>query len=348
LIQEFNGLVPQNHSAHAELWKLFTKNDKEDDEDDNLSDGGDGSETKDKIPHGCSEELYHQIFDLKVRRIEQEKALNAIDKAARSLKTKREGFQKIEANIVKDINKIEETIRETQKEKQKKLNDLETIVVLKFSQIQSLHSNKIPADLSDQIVFTNKALQMLATRIRELTEERTILRKKYVDLQRTQRSMLREQKQLEDRFQSEQEKVLEVQLLKFGREINLEEMENAKIDLEAEELKTELNLRDQEARRIILEWDKKITEYKQTMIKITSENTQLLNNISNLKSQQQQYEASLEKSQNTIIERMEKSITTTKDNTSQLKQTIQDQNRKIETVKNDIAMLTFKASSLGF
>ncbi|KAF0980688.1 hypothetical protein FDP41_013171 [Naegleria fowleri] len=348
LIQEFNSLVPQNHAAYSELWKLFTGNDHEDDEE-NLSDvDSTNGDKKDKIPQGCSEELYHQVFDLKVRRIEQEKALNAIDKAAKSIKTKREGFQKIEANIIKDLNKIEDTIRETQKEKQHKINDLETIVVLKFNQIQSLVQNKIPADLSDQIVFTNKSLQGLFARIRELSEERKILRRKYMELQKTQRTMLKEQKILEEKFQSEKDKVREVQMLKFGREINLEEMENAKIDLEAEELKSELNMREQEASRILKEWDNKITEYKQTMIKITSENTQLLTRISELKAKQQELEHYLNLAQNTVIERMERTITTTKDNTSQYKQIINEQNAKIESVKNDIAMLTFKASSLGY
>ncbi|KAL9643286.1 hypothetical protein ABK040_014742 [Willaertia magna] len=348
LIQEFNNLVSQNHPSYAELWKLFIKNSSERDDEDNASDDYDSEsdEKRDKLPQGCSEELYQQVFELQKKRMDQEKALSTIDKAAKSIKIKREGLQKQETTIIKELTKIEELIRETQREKQHKLNELETIVVLKFNQIISLAQNKIPADLSDQIVFTNKYLLQLASRIKELGEYRNVLRREYVELQKNQRTKLKEQKGLEEKYQTEKQKVREVQMLKFGREVNLEELENAKIDKGAEELKLELHEKEKQSTKIMKEWDDKITEYKQTMIQITSENTQLLNKLAELRKAQEELEHELEVSQTTLIARTEKTLEKTNSNSEQLKSKIIEQNKQIEAIKSDIALLSFKSASL--
>ena len=74
-----------------------------------------------------------------------------------------------------------------QNEKQMKLNELETVVVLKLRQIQCLagpDTNKMPLNMKNLVVFTNHGLKALHSRILDLFHEKKTLNKDFQDLRR--------------------------------------------------------------------------------------------------------------------------------------------------------------------
>jgi hypothetical protein len=377
LMHEFQQLVPTSHPAYGDLLKLFKKSNQSDemmDSDDEDNDSYDDSDSDDeenpvqngegkqeekganssgqfkdnddeKRPENCEPKLFEQVMHLRKRRIDQEKLLDSIVKGVEILKKEREALQKKEAIMNSELKKIETSIINTQRDKQNKLNELQTIVVLKLSQIQSLMQKKIPADLSEHVVFTNRGLESLAERIRELKEERKQLRKRHVDLQKDHRTLVKEQKQKEIEYQMWKDKVREVQLLKFGRVINLEELEKATVDMEAEELKTILSQSEGEAQHELTRWDQRLNEYKERLTKITNENTMLLLQLATLRKEQQTLENELDSSQHTMASRMVKSMKkSVTDKKMELNEIIDLQQQEIEACRNEIRLLCHKTS----
>ncbi|KAL0481967.1 flagella-associated protein 44 [Acrasis kona] len=376
LMQEFQNLVPTNHPTYAELLKLFKKGSQNDeqndsDDDDNDSDDSDMSDDENAAPNNtsdakgdavdrsthvnrdddvkppdqCDPKLFEQVMHLRRRRIDQEKLLDSIVKSVEVLKKEREALQKKEAIMNSELKKIETTIINTQRDKQNKLNELQTIVVLKLSQIQSLMQRKIPQDLSEHVVFTNRGLETLADRIRELKDERKQLRKRHHDLQKEHRQLVKEQKQKELEYQTWKDKVREVQLLKFGRVINLEELEKATVDMESEELKQILQQSEDDSHKELARWDQRLNEYKERLTKITNENTDLLKQLATLRREQQTLENELDASQKTMVTRMIKSMKEdVVDSKIGLKNVIAVQQQEIEAYRNEIRLLCHKTS----
>lgn len=359
---EFMELVPESHPAHQQLFQVYKKSKKNkkqdsDSESDSESDDSESEEedeedeenttgTIEKKPENidCTEELWQQVVTLRNKRIEQEKLLDTIAKGVEILKKEREGLIKQQKVVHHALKKIEEQIKSVQKEKQFKLNELSTVVILKFSQIQGLLQNKIPKDLTDYIIFTNSGLNNLAVRINDLKKENKSLHHSYIHHQRRVSQLQKEQKVCEDELEASSKKVLEVQHLKFGQLVDLEALENASVDMKAEELKELLSAEESKTEAILKAWDKKINDEKDKLTAATQENTQLLQALSQFRERQQQLENELDESQKTIVNRITKNMTEGLDSKQQLKETVVSQAREIEIAKNEIAILRSKHS----
>ena len=66
-----------------------------------------------------------------------------------------------------------------QKEKQKKLNDLDIVVTLNFNQLQLTEKGYLPSDLSEALVFDSRNLERLQSRIKELQTEKLTEKKTF-------------------------------------------------------------------------------------------------------------------------------------------------------------------------
>uniref|UniRef100_A0A7S1KMG8 Guanine nucleotide-binding protein subunit beta-like protein n=1 Tax=Percolomonas cosmopolitus TaxID=63605 RepID=A0A7S1KMG8_9EUKA len=355
---EFMELVPENHPAHQQLFQVYKKSkktkrqdddsdsesDSDDDESDLEEDADGDSPTMEKKPEAidCTDELWYQVIALRNKRIEQERTLDTIAKSVEQLKKEREGLVKQQKIVNHALKKIEEQIKGVQKDKQHKLNELETVVVLKFNQIQGLLQNRIPSNLQDYVVFTNGGLKQLAHRIQELKKDSKLQFHRHVQHQKKMSSLQKEQKQNEDLLESNKQRVQEVQMLKFGQIVDLEALENASIDKKAEELKTILSGEEQRTENAIKAWDRRISDEKDRLTQVTQENTYLLRDLSSLRETQQDLEKELDESQKTMVTRVTKNLTSVSNTRKQLKDLVVMQAREIEIAKNEIAILRSK------
>jgi hypothetical protein len=66
-----------------------------------------------------------------------------------------------------------------QKEKQKKINNLDIVVTMNFNQLQYLEKGYLQSDLSDALVFDSKNLDRLQERIKELQSEKVNEKKSF-------------------------------------------------------------------------------------------------------------------------------------------------------------------------
>merc|ERR1712196_726721 len=122
---------------------------------------------------------------------------------------------------------IESEIEAFQNEKQDKFNALDVVVMLRLDQIQCLVNDQLPTDQSECIVFTNKGLKSLEQKIKDMTAEVADLQAKCTD----------------------------VQVLKFGKEIDLEAIEKAAINKEADDLRDKLEKSERERATKVIQWD---------------------------------------------------------------------------------------------
>jgi WD40 repeat protein/phenylpyruvate tautomerase PptA (4-oxalocrotonate tautomerase family) len=345
--KEYAALVPEKHPAREELNQIFKKSNRPV-ADDSDEDEDEVKPAVDVKPDKCDQKLFDDILALRQKRIEQERVLEDIMSTVESYKKEIEKNQRELKVTDAELAKIEGKIREIQGEKQRELNELKIIVVLKLSQIQSLLQNKIPLDLSGHIVFTRKGLRRLVDRIAELDEDRKKLRSRHIDLQKSLKGTQKEQKLKENGYMFAKNKVKEVQLLKFGREIDLEELEKAAENSEITELEKELKNNEEEAHEILKKWDVRINEYKDQMTNVMNENTRLLSTLATLRERQQIIENDLDASQVTMVERITKGLTGVK---ADRKKKLQDyalmQAREIEACKQEIALLSHKSPPLS-
>ena len=81
-----------------------------------------------------------------------------------------------------------------QLKKQKKLNELDVIVILKQHQLLYHESGILPADLSPTLVFERANLMHLRHRIRELEEEKQQQKRQQKDAKRRHIQLMKDRK----------------------------------------------------------------------------------------------------------------------------------------------------------
>eukprot|EP01059_Diplonema_ambulator_P013423 TRINITY_DN23947_c0_g1_i5.p1 TRINITY_DN23947_c0_g1~~TRINITY_DN23947_c0_g1_i5.p1 ORF type:complete len:1008 (+),score=516.21 TRINITY_DN23947_c0_g1_i5:2373-5396(+) len=309
-----------------------------DDDEDNADD------EEDTCPEGCSEEIYQSVLQLRERRLDQEEVVSEFQKSMETLRKENEGLTKREKATNQKLLQVEKEIQSFQTEKQQRLNQLETSIILKLSQIQALNENqKVPADHENLVVFTNGGMRELCNRIVQLQTDKKVLNKEHNEHKRTHCMLMKEKRATEAHVKEWEQKVYEVQLLKFGQKVDLESLEDVSVDRQTEELKERLRKEEitwEGAIRVQVQALKKLKEQQQQTI---SKNSMLLKELADLRQEQQRLEEHLNVSQNKILTRMAggSRIATAADR-SNLKDLVVMQQREIDALKSEIAMLRRK------
>jgi len=358
LVQEFHNLVPQSHPAHAQLFSVYKKvKGKKNNNDDSDSDSDSDSEEESDEEEGegptierkpdnvdCTEEVWDAVINLRNKRLAREQQLEAMQRSIETLNKTKKQLTKEDAQVSKELVQIETSIESVQLDKQNKLNDLQTVVVLKFNQLQDLVNNRIPEQMDKDVVFMVKGLHKLSLRIAVLKDEQRDLHSHYVQLQKRLAALYKEQKTKSSTLNEASNHVKEVQMLKFGQTVDLEALENASVDKKAEELKSSLTKQENESESILKQWDVKINGVKDRLATVTQQNTKLLTQMAELRTAQQTIEKDLNSGQDTMVKRLQKGMQV-KDNRKQsLKELVVAQAREIELCKNEIAILRSKTT----
>mmetsp|Transcript_6562 Transcript_6562/g.12272 ORF Transcript_6562/g.12272 Transcript_6562/m.12272 type:complete len:401 (-) Transcript_6562:1722-2924(-) len=323
--------------------------DNSDEESDDESDDDDDDEEDEEeevCPIGCEPAVYQRVVELREKRMEQEDIVNDFQKSIEVLRKENEVLSKKEKTIDTQLRQVEKEIQVFQNEKQMKLNELETVVVLKLRQIQCLagpDTNKMPLNMKNLVVFTNHGLKALHSRILDLFHEKKTLNKDFQDLRRKHVALTKVRKEKQTDVQNWEAKVYEIQLLKFGQRINLESLENVSVDRKTEELKQQLRAEESKWEAELKRWDQKLQDAKERQSSITQENSALLKKLGTLRQDQQKLEDILGLSQNKILARMTGgSKVASAEDRRQLKELVIVQQQEIDQLKAEIAMLSRK------
>ena len=114
------------------------------------------------------------------------------------------------------------------------------------------------------------------SRIKELDSEKVALRRQQQELRKEHQQLLRDKKAKEGRIADLDQRAYNVQMLKFGQEIDLELLDRIGTTRGAEELQEQLKAQEASQARELRQWDRKIEQMQDQMMSLTMENTQCL------------------------------------------------------------------------
>ena len=281
VMMEFSQLVPDSNKFHEPLLKIFKKKIKrmkkkaneaeeddeegedEDEDEDDMSDFDEEEEEEEEeefCPPGCDPSLFDQVCELREKRLDQEEMLAEYQKGADQLKKDLDGLVKKEKIIDSALRQTEQEIQQFQTFKQQKLNEIRVVITLKMHQIKCLVEDKLPPDLSNTIVFTNSGLKRLRSRIDELKEEKEELRKNQKLLRKEHVNLLKSKKVKEERLRELEARSRDVQMLKFGQEVDLDVLEKMGVNKTAEELREQLKQLEKKNAKELRAWQKQIDQ----------------------------------------------------------------------------------------
>jgi len=361
---EFDELVDDQHNFREPLLKIFMRkikrskkaqgdsddedydSDAEDDEDDEDEDFDDDDEDEEVCPPGCDQVLYEKVCDIREKRLDQEDVIVEFQKGIDNLKKEKEQYSKKQKVVEGSLQKINQDIIEFQKEKQGKLNEIDVVVTLSMHQMEYLVDGKLPYDLSQALVFSNTELEKLKSRIKELDQEKVALRRQQQELRKEHQQLLRDKKAKEARIAELDARAYNVQMLKFGQEIDLELLDRIGTTRGAEELQEQLKAQSATFAQELRQWDRKIEEAQEQMLALTADNTQCLQTVTKLSKQQKSLESKLTTTQTSLfndpVARRRKEIA----ERDRLVQEVNAQAKDINALKAQIAVLRRKDTSM--
>eukprot|EP00761_Pharyngomonas_kirbyi_P000181 gb/GECH01000181.1/.p1 GENE.gb/GECH01000181.1/~~gb/GECH01000181.1/.p1 ORF type:complete len:935 (+),score=308.26 gb/GECH01000181.1/:1-2805(+) len=348
----FKALVASEAPSHyPDLLEIFDRNktgNNDPYDEDGETDSQNSSPEEDKCPEGVDHLVFEKILELRKRREDHEEHMSKVRHNLEQLKRESENLIDREKAVHLSLNNLEEEIESFHKEKQGKLNELKTVVVLRMNQIQCLVKNRLPEDLSDKIVFTNENVTQLHRRISELNKEKRSLRSTYRDLLKNKTPALEKtKKDMSERCSRAEHKLYETQLLQFGQEVNLEILEKASIDRKAEEIKTNIREKEEEIEETLEELNDEISDIQSSLTKVTESNTELLDVLSDLRTEQKDLEKTLLAGQDSLVSRVNVRMDTrSEENRKELQDVVLLQAKEIDTLRQEISLLTSKSGNV--
>lgn len=258
------------------------------------------------------------------------------------LQKENDQLQKKEKQVTTEQKAIETDIEAFQNEKQQKFNALDVLVMLRLDQIQCLVNDMLPEDQSECIVFTNRGLKNLEQKITDIKQDMRDQRKQQGDVKKQSGRLAREIKIKAAEVADLQAKCTDVQVLKFGKEIDLEAIEKASVNKEADELKDKLEKHERERAQKIVQWDEMIKEAKAEQQEVIQKNTELLKHMGDLTEAQQKLEVALNASGGVMNVDHDPNVEKKAAERAHMMDLVQMQANEIDALKAEINMLRRK------
>ncbi len=162
---------------------------------------------------------------------------------------------KKERTMEATLRQCETEIQSFHSMKQQKLNEISVCIPLRLHQIQMIQNGRFAQDLSSAVVFLGAGLQQLRNRISNLQHEKSDIRKQHNQLKRMHVNLIKNRKEKQQRQAELESRLYEVQMLKFGRTIDLERLEKLGFNKTADELRDKLMREDSKRTRQLDAWE---------------------------------------------------------------------------------------------
>eukprot|EP01028_Stygiella_incarcerata_P009241 TRINITY_DN4347_c0_g1_i1.p1 TRINITY_DN4347_c0_g1~~TRINITY_DN4347_c0_g1_i1.p1 ORF type:complete len:1758 (+),score=598.58 TRINITY_DN4347_c0_g1_i1:248-5521(+) len=359
LLDDFHEVCPQDSPYYDEILKIFRRkakrkradDEESDDEDevdfydfnDDASDGDDDEDEEDNCPSECPESVFETVLSMRERRMDQEEQLGEFQKSIEALKKENDGLVAKERTVDQQLKLVEKEIQEFQNAKQRSLNELKMSLFLKFSQLQHFGKyEQVVENFDSSVVFTNDGFRKLHGRISELDEEKAELRVHMRELKKETHQLVRDCRKLQDAFEQIEVRKYESMLLKFGQEVDLDEVDTCSADRKTTELRMGIWNAEEEGRQKTGRHATQHDRIKTVIAKKMQEQTELLRQLAVLKDTEQKLERELNASQKVSLQRAEGKKGRGKEESEELKRSVIMQAREIEALKQEIGVLRRK------
>mmetsp|Transcript_22043 Transcript_22043/g.68942 ORF Transcript_22043/g.68942 Transcript_22043/m.68942 type:complete len:1581 (+) Transcript_22043:131-4873(+) len=254
---ELESIVPTNHPFYMPLLQILqhrskragfqqsetgksnASNESDDDNDDDL----DEDLAEECCPLGCDATYYEQTLDLRERRLENERVAAELQHSLEDLHRNLDRLHKRKKLLETDSIAFTKELQSFQTEKQKRLNEIQTVCSLSANQIYFLETNDIdkmsnwnemnsasewkdrrlliPGDISHAVLFSKTVLWNLHRRISSLDVENKSERANLKELHRLKRQLQKAKVSCHAQILHATNKCNDLQMLKFGQLINM-------------------------------------------------------------------------------------------------------------------------------
>eukprot|EP00981_Chlorochromonas_danica_P000742 scaffold167_cov168-Ochromonas_danica.AAC.9 len=288
--------------------------DEDEEEEEEEDEDEDDEEVEDICPPGCDQIVFEKILDLREKKLDTEEVCTEIQKSIDDLKRTADRLKQREKQIAKEAQQTELEVRQFQLQKQTALNQIRIVVPLQLSQIYMFETSgcltgptdrpiQIDEDLSRKIalikdaekralvpqvdmkshtLFSKRNLLRLQERITELHQEIEEAKEGFSLLHKERANLLKDHESKQGETESWIARCRDLQMLKFGREIDLDELEarsDRTKELEMEQIVAEERAKfEKENARLM----KDVLAAQEKLAQVTVENTKLLEEVSRL------------------------------------------------------------------
>ncbi|CDJ29126.1 WD domain-containing protein, putative [Eimeria mitis] len=195
--------------------------------------GNSGDVEEDICPLGCDMAIYEALLEFRDQKTANDATLTVHQRELDELKREYAKVQGIQKQHAARYKSVEAAIHKFLRELQSSLNELETVVPLRASQIKCLSSAEetwqLPDKLDSAVIFSNEGFAALRQQVAELQHETTIVADDLKQLKRLLASAQRENKQSSQRLATLRATFKAVELVRFGASLTLEQVEAAAV-----------------------------------------------------------------------------------------------------------------------
>lgn len=360
IMVDFDRAVEEGSTFREPLQKIFLKKikrikkrsaedddddyDSDDEEDEDDDEDYDEEEEEEACPTGCNQALYEKVCDLREQRLDQEDVIAEFVSAREQLKKDKDALTKKQKNIETGLKALDGELIDFEKEKQGKLNEIDVVVTLRMHQVEYLQDDaqRLPDDLSQALVFSRGALSKLRVRIKELVQEKAMLRRQQKELRREHINLDREKGVKERRITELQARAHDVQMLKFGQIIDLDMLDRMGANRGAEDMKANLRRQEEAHAQELRQLDSRIKQANAELSRMTAENTDCLNRVASLTSRKKDLDDQLASTQTTLFTDTAAARRKEIRERDRLVQLVNAQAKSIDALKAEINMLRRK------
>jgi len=352
--------------------------DYDDDDDDDDDDEAEGMET---CPPDCNMNTFDAVIQLRENRLDIVDESTEIDKIIDELQKKKRSLLNTQDSIDKDLKATEAEIQAFQKEKLKKLNKLTTSVMLKLDKVQNLvksegsnqpaipssswhddhedneeeadashHQNEegfLQEEIPDSVLFTRERLAELKSRIGELRTECIEVSNRHKADRRKHKANIKTNEEIQEEKERLTKEFIDMQLLKFGKKINLDLLDASTPTLTVEELQKKYNDLEKRSIRQIEDCEDELRATKEQLKGAIKRNTILLNGIITLGKAQREHNKTLDSTNKQIFVQEEGKVgDDVVQMTGDLREKLEMNAREIETLKAEINLFRRKGGHI--
>jgi WD40 repeat protein len=289
-----------------------------DDDDDDMED----EEVDDACPVGCDMVIYDKVLDLREKRLDIEEVTSDVVKIVDDLKKSTDRLRTREKQIDKDAKNTESEIQQFQLQKQVALNQIDVYLPIHLSQVYAFTSSGslsgpkgeggeeaaavegdasegserlsrvsssdgglmlIPEMTSKSHVFMNgSSLGRLQERIGELHSEIDAAKHDSRRLHREKGAFSKQREAQKSKIDVWKEKVDELMSMKFGRIIDLDELEKGSDRTVEDSAQRDLERQESRAQKELAKTAAEAFELKSHIAEATKRNTDLLQKVADL------------------------------------------------------------------
>ncbi|GAB5369824.1 hypothetical protein AAMO2058_001439500 [Amorphochlora amoebiformis] len=282
-------------SSRAQLTRIFQKKIKrkrQREEDPQNSDTSDSetseedSEDEEQCPPDCPHDIFDRILDMRQKNADKQEEMFLIGKARIDIEQKYKSLEIKFSQVQKELGKCEHDLEMFQLRKQRALNQIKMHLPLKLSQIKYLEDDSMPDDISRGLILTKEQMNSLPENLSAVKQEGKSLNRKLKDLKNQYRMLKADLKSKQQQISSEQKKSEDMQILKFGKKIDLKLLRQVGANEELIQIRSKLRDSEEASHKSLHDWDVKIQRAKEDLSKIVNQNTKSLQQLEILRKSQ--------------------------------------------------------------